>query len=86
MQILKSCPLPRVKEHIVTAWELEERFYDVVDDPLETDQVELPDILVKRKNVLTENDSQNGLFLTKANGEQLILRDGFAFWSDLEID
>jgi hypothetical protein len=84
--ILKSCPLPRVKEHIVTAWELEERFYDVVDDPLETDQVELPAILVKRKNVLTENDSQNGLFLTKANGEQLILRDGFAFWSDLEID
>ncbi|MFT7007256.1 MAG: hypothetical protein ACJAXJ_001770 [Colwellia sp.] len=84
--ILEKCPLPRIKEHVVTAWDLEKRFFDEYDDPFGGAIKELPQILKDRKLELQGDDSQNGLFLTKTIGGKLELRDGFAFWSDLDID
>ncbi len=87
--ILKDCPVPRVKEHIVTAWDLETLILNEIDDPLSDVDIAgpLPTVLSQRKSDLSGNvDSQNGLFLDTPNDEKLTLREGFAFWADLKID
>ena len=83
--ILKDCPLPRIKDHVITSWDLEKRLFQQYDDPLGDKTEVLPADLLVRKAELDNNDSQNSLFLSTTNNEMLVLRSTFAFWSDLEM-
>jgi len=82
--ILNKCPLPRIKEHVVTAWELEKGFLSQFIDDFEDNITSLPQTLSVRNTEV--RDSKNGLFLNDPNDKPLVLRDGFAFWSSLNID
>ena len=97
--ILKKCPLPRVKEHVITAWNREVSIYETPGDLFEGNQKQLPEMFEIRNILLTgkvseltgeradpEYDTQNDLFLPRPDGERLVLRNTFAFWYGLEID
>jgi hypothetical protein len=86
--VLRECPLPRVKENTMTAWdwETEQLKKSSCSDQLSGVDEELPPLLSERIKFLESNSIDiDGLFLPKPDGNKSMLRQTFAFWSDLDL-
>lgn len=87
--VLNHCSVPRIKEHTRTAWDCEREALQPYsnDDPLGEENSALPELLAKRLNsISSENSDSNSLFLPDPCGQALKLRRTFAFWSDFDFN
>lgn len=85
--ILKTCNLPRFNEKDKSVWDIEKEKlsgFSEIEDPLSDTHESLPSVLAQRATTLRET-STDALFLTSATGEQLKLRETFAFWGGLGL-
>lgn len=86
---LRSCYMPRFSENMLSPWDIEEKALSEFDDkadPFNVQHAELPNLLLKRLDILRNSSNQNELFLRSPKGESLTLRNTFAFWAGLGLD
>jgi hypothetical protein len=87
--VLRKAPMPRVKEHMKTAWSWEKDTLQAHsgDDPLSDFDGTLPKGLEARlQDLHSDILGCDRLFLPDPHGNSLKLRRTFAFWSDLGFD
>jgi len=85
--VLREHSLPRIISNSKSSWDLEEGFLIKFIDQFSDSPRDLPKLLETRLEKLGSNTGEaNELFLPRASGENLVLRDTFAFWVGLDID